>query len=119
MTTFNRTAYIDRLLAATLLFVLAGCSATVPTYNGFAMPAQCTPEALAAVDVPVIEVAQIPYELRDHYGTLGLWLQRPEGNSILIKAGQPPSQRRAVLSHERCHELIFRLTGNGRWHGVE
>jgi hypothetical protein len=98
------------LTAIAAALALSAC-ASVETYNGHAMPAQCSPAALAAITVPIIEVEQIPYALRQHYDTLGLWIQRPSGNVILLKAGLPADQRARVLAHEQCHEIA------GAWHG--
>lgn len=84
----------------------------------YKMPAQCTPEALAAITTSVIEVPKLSYALHgDSMQAYGMWVNRPEGNVILILRGLPEGLRAEVLEHERCHELMYRVTGNAEWHG--
>lgn len=105
------------LTAIAAALALSACAQQYRPMAHYDVPAACTAAALAEIDTRAIPVEQIPYQLRQHYDTLGLWVQRPGGNLILIKAGLSETEHANVLAHERCHELMFRRTGNGAWHG--
>jgi hypothetical protein len=105
------------LAAIAAALALSACAQAYSPMAHYDVPAACTAAALAKIKISVIEVEQIPYQLHQHYDTLGLWAQRPSGNVIMIRAGLSETEHAKVLAHERCHELIFQLTGSGHWHG--
>ncbi len=77
----------------------------------FELPPQCSPLALAEIQLPVITVDRLPYAPGSH--AYGLWKQYPNGDRVILLRRDAP---RDVLSHELCHEVMFRLTGSPAWH---
>lgn len=75
-------------------------------------PAQCAD--LSGISVQTIMVNNLPIA-HDTASRCGVWLQRPGGNVIyILKTCSKP--RAEVLSHELCHEAMWRETGDPRWH---
>jgi hypothetical protein len=110
---------MKRILPILAGLALSACSSTAyQPLADYHAPAQCTPEALSQVTTSVIEVDKITYlQHGERVGAYGMWVEKPTGNVILILRGLPQPLRQEVLDHERCHELMFQLTGDGRWHG--
>lgn len=106
------------LLAATALFVLAGCSAAQGAIRadadpwGNVYPIECRGEL---PDLRVFEVSQgFLDRATGAKNRVGVWT--PRGVAYVLR-GLSPAMRAAVEKHERCHQAMFELTGDPRWHG--
>lgn len=78
------------------------------------MPPECRRD-LSWVDTPV---RFVPMERLANDGPriLGLWLNGGEDRLILIDDSLTGWRRAEAIHHERCHEVLFRLYGDARWH---
>lgn len=106
------------LLAALAAACLGGCTATYAPLQDYVMPAQCNAEALSKITTTVVEVEKLTYlENGKHRTAYGMWDDRSDHHVIWLVRGLPEALRSETLAHERCHELMWRETGNGLWHG--
>lgn len=97
---------------------LSACATQYAPMAHYNVPAVCTPEALAKITLTVIEVAKLSHKEEGvSVGDYGQWDNRTSQHVIWILKGLPADLHQEVLDHERCHELMFQLTGNGEWHG--
>ncbi len=101
------------VIFSVLLTLLPGCSG--PPTGGRVLfsplPTECNAQALAEIHLPVIIVDKLPYAPGER--AFGLWKKYPNGERvILLRRDAPPD----VLAHELCHEVMFRLTGDHRFH---
>jgi hypothetical protein len=117
----SATNRLTMLLAATALFLLAGCSAAhgavVPAQHkdiwGNVIPVECRGDLPA---IPVIEVSA-DWLVKATGGAkdrLGLW--SPVHVAYVLK-GLDAATRAEVVRHEQCHEQMWRVTGDASWHG--
>lgn len=105
------------LFTSLALVPIAACAAPPNgagrDFLGNVFPPECAD--LSDIKIPVIEVR-------------GDWLDRAAGETadvhglwskarvIYVREGLSPETRAAVIEHERCHEKMYRLTGNPGWH---
>jgi hypothetical protein len=77
------------------------------------MPPECQRD-LSWVDTPVrfVPMERAP----DGPRIMGLWLNGGESRTILIDETLTGWRRDETIHHERCHEVMFRLTGSAKWH---
>jgi hypothetical protein len=106
------------LLASTALFLLAGCSAAHGSPRpdvdlwGNHYPAECRGELPS---IPIIEVsAHFLEAATEEKDRLGLWSRI---HVAYVLRGLDEKTRAEVVRHESCHEQMWRLTGDPRWHG--
>lgn len=98
--------------------LLAACAATPNSagrdFLGNVFPAECAD--LSNLNVSIIETRETEVILWDHgrgAGNRGGWL-RP--GVIAIAGGLDARTRAEAIEHELCHEKMYRLTGDPRWH---
>ena len=108
---------MSRLNALILVALLSGC-ATHQDFLGNAMPEACLDVSdidIQVIEMPEAEIRKVaPTEKAHLYGA---WLQYVfKPHVILISEGLTPTRWAEVLHHEKCHEKMWRLTGNGEWH---
>lgn len=101
-----------------LAALLGACTPTHLDFLGNPYPPACADVSgidIAVIEMPEAEIRKItPTDKKVLYGA---WLQYVfKPHVILIQEGLSPERRAEVLHHERCHEKIYRLTGNGNWH---
>lgn len=77
-------------------------------------PPQCSPAALAAVNIPIVRVTQ---EFLDKAtkarNRVGVYL--PTGAMAIRKDITGPLLQ-GIIDHEACHYLMKKLTGSPEWH---
>ncbi len=75
-------------------------------------PAECAD--LSGVKLRVVEVGHLPVK-PETASRCGVWLERPGGPIVyLLKTCSEP--REETLRHEACHQRMFEMTGDPRWH---
>lgn len=109
---------MTRATALSLAALLSSCSPAhgalgpVTDLWGNVYPAECRG------DLPFIPVVEVPVHFLHaatggERGRLGLW---SPAHVIYVLRDLDPATRAEVVRHERCHEQMWRLTGNARWH---
>lgn len=111
---------MKKLIFIALLLLQASPALAWEKLRHYDIPEQCTVEALADIKISVIEVGKLFYvEDGKRYEAYGQWVDKTAAHYIKIVRGMPDWLVEEVLEHERCHELIWQLTGDGRWHGLK
>jgi hypothetical protein len=108
-------AKITALLVC-LTIITSGCAVAAPEtdFLGYPVPAQC--RDVSGIDIPVIEVAGEWLDKAaggETGGLYGLWSRI---HVIYVRDDLRPGLRARVIEHEKCHEAMWRLTGDPRWH---
>jgi len=77
-------------------------------------PPQCTPEALAAVKIPIVRVSQSfldkATKSKNRYG-----VYLPTG-AMAVRNDLTGAMLQGVIDHEACHYIMKQLTGSPEWH---
>lgn len=104
-----------------VLILLGLAHAASPTHYDFLgnpMPEACADVSdidTAIVFMPEADMRKItPTDKAVLYGAWLDYVFKP--HVILIKEGLSPERQAEVIHHERCHEKMWRLTGNANWH---
>lgn len=106
-----------RVAVTLMALVVAACASPARDpmrvdYLGNRYPAACAD--LSDVNIPIIEARNIYYAPGE--SAFGEWLPREPTNVILILKGLAEPLRSETIRHEKCHEKMWRLTGNPAWH---
>lgn len=75
---------------------------------GNTYPPEC--EGRYATRTIPIERVDMPHDLPC------LWLLLPGGPMIVVDEGLSKSAESACIEHERCHQRMYELHGDGDWH---